>query len=260
METTTPTLAEMLSVFATLKVNFDPSTDLNFAYLKSKHMKLKLLDGLALLAVTEKAHDMAAVTMTNHVETKGGRTITKFYFMKNRDFTTDEAEYMNNLCDLLNNCPSDQLLTRLYELILPKCEAKIKSRLLKLQEMVREVADLIPSWNSPDQETVDQFSELYPTTPGAKWPDILRNFLCNGLNTDHYLRSEIKEVILLQCHIFDKRGWLSNVESPQLVKRFRKVAQYAMIVVNLSSTAIEGRKRRFYAVNLVSRCFFQPRH
>ena len=99
------TLPQILSVFATLKTNQNAQTDLTFFSPKPKH--LKLLDGLALLAVTEGSHDVAAVTMTNKIE--GNRTISKFHFTKNRDFSTDEVEYLNTLCDLLNSCPPHRL-------------------------------------------------------------------------------------------------------------------------------------------------------
>lgn len=256
---TTLTLAEMLSVFATLKVNLDPSTDLNFSNAKPKH--LELLDGLALLAVTEKAHDVAAVTMTSHAEATQSRIITKFHFMKNRDFTTDEAEYMNDLCDLLNTCPPHRLVIRLHELVFPKCREKIHGRLIKLQKTVQDVEGLIPSWSQPDKEAVEDFSALYPTTPGAQWPYILRTFLCDGLDPDRYYKSQNQGLILYQCHAFCESGLLSHLGSQQLVRRLRKVAQYVAIVRRLQKVAVKKRGRRSFALNLVSHfCILQPRH
>ena len=255
---TTLTLAEMLSVFATLKVKLDPLTKLNFSWVKPKH--LKLLDGLALLAVTEKAHDVAAVTMTSHAEATGSRIITKFHFMKNRNFTADETEYMNNLCDLLNNCPPHQLLFRLHDLVFSKCREKIHGRLIKLQETVRDVEGLIPSWNQPDKEALDIFSGLYPTASGAQWPDNLRDFLINGLNPDRFYKSQNPGLILYQCYAFSKPGLLSRLGSQQLVRRLRKVAQYVAIVMRLKRVAVQKRKRRIFALNLVGHFVLQPRH
>lgn len=258
MENTTLTLAEMLSVFATLKVSLDPSTNLNFSSRNPK--RLKLLDGLALLAVTEKEYDVAAVTMTSHAETTGSRIITKFHFMKNRDFMTDEAEYMNNLCDSLNTCPPHRLSSRLHELVFSKCRGKIHGRLIKLHKTVKEIADLIPSWSQPDQKFVDEFSVYYPTESVTEWPSILRHFLFNELNPDHYFKSQKPEVILARCYIFEKRGLLSYIGSLQLVRRLRKVTQYMAIVVRLEQLAKQERGRRVFALNLVSHCVLQPRY
>lgn len=251
-------LTEILSVFASLKVNFDPSMNLNFSSAKPKH--LKLLDGLALLAVTEGTHDVAAVTMTSHVEETESRTITKFHFMKNRDFTADEAEYLKNLCDLLNTCPPHRLGIRLHELVFPKCREKIHARLMKLAKTVKEFEKRIPEWNPPDKEDVDGFSAVYPTTPGANWPSILKDFLRNGLNPDRYYKSGDPGLILFQCQYFCKRGLLSCIGSQQLARRLGKVAQYGAIVFRLEKMAMQERKRRVFALNLVSHCVLQPRH
>lgn len=128
-------LSQILSVFATLKVNQNAMTDLkNFS---SKPKDLELLDGMALLAVTEGSHDVAAVTMNSHAEAQVGRTILKFHMINNRIFSIDEIKYLNNLCDLLNSCVRNRLLISLQELIIPKCRQKIIARLVKLQKKKR---------------------------------------------------------------------------------------------------------------------------
>lgn len=159
------TLPQVLSVFDILKTNKKcTGKSENFFSLKPKH--LKLLDGLALLAVTEGSHDVAAVTMTNEAE--GNRTISEFHFTKNRDFSTDEVDYLHTLCGLLNSCPFPPSFVKLalQDLILRRCRQKIISRQVKLQKTVKEHEESIPSWEQPNQKDVDKFSRVYPTAPG----------------------------------------------------------------------------------------------
>lgn len=241
------TLPQILSVFATLKTNQNAQTDLTFFSLKPKH--LKLLEGLALLAVTEGSHDVAAVTMINKAE--GNRTISQFYFTKNRDFSTDEVDYLNTLCGLLNSCPPHLLSSSLQDLILRRCRPKIISRLVKLQQTVKELEDSIPSWDQPSQEDVDKFSRVYPTAPGMTWAQILWSFLSHGLELDQFASSN-RPKPLFQSLLFFKRGFSSYLRSPQLTRRLRKVSAYAAIITRITKMAVQERTRRTFQVNLVS--------
>lgn len=255
-------LPQILSVFATLKVNQTPLTGLKFSRVERKRVErkhLKLLDGIALLAVTEGNHDVAAVTMTNHVEAQGNRTITKFHLIKNRNFSIDEVEYLNSLCDLLNSCVPHRLTTSVQELIVPKCRQKIIARLVKLQKTVRNLEKLIPTWDQPNKEDVDEFKRVYPTAPGSTWPQILSDFLNNGLHPAKFASSNSAKP-LHQCLYFFVIGLSSYLRSPQLTRRLRKVSDYAAIIRRISKVAIRERARRSFALNFVSHCILQRRH
>ena len=249
------TLPHILSVFATLKINQNAETDLRFSSPKSKH--LKLLDGLALLAVTEGSHDVAAVTMTNEAE--GNRIISKFYITKNRDFSTDEVNYLNTLCGLLNSCPPHLLSSSLQDLILQRCRQKIISRLVKLQKTVKELQESIPSWDQPSQEDVHRFSQVYPTAPGMTWAQILWSFLYHGLEPDQFASSNRPKPLFLSLYIF-KKGLSAYLGSPQLTRRLRKVSAYAAIITRMTKMAVQERARRAFQVNLVSHYILQRRH
>lgn len=243
-------LYEILSVFATLKVNHSSSIGLPFYSTPPKH--LKLLNGVALLTVTEGSHDVAAVTFTNHAKEQG-RILTKFHIMKNRTCSDAEAKYLNTLVDLLNTCAPHKLQIRLQDLILCNCRDKIIARLVKLQKSVEEFKELIPTWEEPNKKDIDKFKDVYEpsSTEDPSWKALLSDFLTNRLHPGHF-SSENSFTPLDESYFFVKGGLLSSIRSPQLARRLKKVSDYAAIIDRITKSALRERARRSFELNIVS--------
>ena len=245
-------LSEILSVFATLKVNHSPLIDLPYSSIRIK--RLKLLNSIALLTVTEGSNDVAAVTLTNHAQEQG-RILTKFHIMKNRTCSDEEVNYLNSLIDLLNSCPPHRLQISLQELIIFNCREKIIARLVKLQKSVNDSKELIPTWEEPNREDIDEFKVIYEpsSTEDLSWKALLLDFLTNGLHPSGFSSTK-SPLPLLQSYFFVKKGLLSNIRSPQIARRLRKVSDYAAIIDRISKLTLRERALRSFELKIVSRC------
>lgn len=194
--------------------------------------------------------------MTSHAEIEGNRTITRFHLMKNRDFSDAEVRYLRDLCNLLNSCAPHRLSSSVRDLVIANCQKKILSRLIKLQKSVRDIEDLIPSWGQPNETDVEAFKKLYPTAPGLSWPQILADFLKNGLQPSRFATANSPKP-LYQSRYFVKAGLLSCIPSPQLARRLKKVSDYVAIIISLTKMALRERGRRIIELNFVSHCILQ---
>lgn len=251
-------LSEILSIYATLKVNHDSPANPPFSS-SSRPKHLVLLDGIALLMVTEGSHDVAAATMTNHA-TKDNRTLTKFHIVKNRSCSSKEVDYLRRFIDLLNTCVPHRLQRGLWELIIPNCKDKILSRLVKLQKSVKDVQDDIANWGTPNQAHIDRFREVYkPSTTDPSWVGLLFDFLVNGLHPGRF-SSQSSAKPLFQTLFFLKIDFLPYLRSPQLVRRLKKIADYAAIITRITILTIQERPRRLFELNIVSCFILQRRH
>ena len=245
-------LYEILSVFATLKVNHSSLVDLPSSSTLTNH--LKLLNGIALLTVTEGSHDVAAVTFTNHAKEQS-RILTKFHIMKNRTCSDAEAKYLNTLIDLLNTCAPHRLQVRLQDLILYHCREKIIARLVKLQKTVKDFKELIPAWEEPTKENIDEFKDVYEpsSTEDPSWKALLLDFLTNRLHPGHF-SSENSFAPLDESYFFVESGLLSSIRSPQLARHLKKFSDYAAIIDRITKSALRERATRSFELNIVSRC------
>lgn len=253
-------LYEILSVFATMKVN--QTVEKSPCIKKSSNNKHpKLLDGIALISVTVGTSDVAAVTLTNRMG-DDGKITTCFYLAKNRDPTPAERTYYHELIELMNLGASHNLLDSLRTLILKNCRGKILSRLIKLQKAVNPVKESIATWGPPDlsaQSDAKLFLKCLraPTLDGksldGKWADYLAAFLMHSLHPNAFQSSGSVFPIVLAYMFTRMERLMSLIRSPKVGKRLKKIADYWAIIKRLEVQALAHRVTRVYELIIVSR-------
>lgn len=254
-------LNEILSVFATCKVDRSPSIERHhFSFYKldkpnkpNKHAKhLKLLNDIALLLVTEASDDVAAVCITNHARTNG-RTITRIHIMKNRSCTNEELEYFNEFVGVLNQCEASKILEALCNIVPKNCRQQIIARFVKLQKVVEAVKDRIPTWAEPKKDDLDDFRQFYKSsTSDSSWSQSLLDFPTKELCPSSFSSKELCQS-LIQAYLFVKNnGLLNSLRSTELVEQLKNVSDYIAIMQRMKELAIRERGRRVFELNIVS--------
>lgn len=245
----------ILSVFATFKVDRSPSIH-HHHFSSQRHKKhenrLKLLNDIALLLVTEASDDVAAVCITNHARTNS-RTVTRVHVMKNRSCTSEEMEYFNDFVKVLNECVASKLGEALYDVVLKNCRQQIIARLVQLQKVVEEVKDQISTWAEPEKNDLDNFRNFYKSsTSNSSWSQLLFGFLTKELYPSH-LSLENLDLSLTSAYFFVKNnGLLNSMRSTQLVEQLRNVSDYVAIIKRITTLASRERGRRVFELNIVS--------
>ncbi|KAI9768215.1 MAG: hypothetical protein M1840_005045 [Geoglossum simile] len=108
---------------------------------------LRLLNGIALLLITESKGDVAAVSLAHTA------TSIRFYFSKNRPCTLKEKEYIGMLLALIKGYhPSkiDEWSAEVLGVVLRMCIKKVKARLRKIASELRRCGLEISSWGPDD--------------------------------------------------------------------------------------------------------------
>ena len=257
-------LDEILHVYATLKIKSSmisptglallPSSSNNDSASVAKH--LNLLNGIALLMVTEAQSDVAAVTMSSHAQ--GGVTKTVFHLMKSRDPNETEIAYYKDFINLLNadQTNSDELQEKIEELTTINCRAKILSRAIKLQKAVIDVRNEIPTWGFPptSQNDVAEFTRQYPRSKNVSsaWPDLLDDFLVKGLHPENFTAGDIAFRLMLAHTFAFTENLLKTIRSPKLRRRLKKLAEYAQILLTITRRIKREKGKRIYGINVVS--------
>ncbi|KAN0072474.1 hypothetical protein V8E54_009403 [Elaphomyces granulatus] len=96
---------------------------------------LNLLDGIALLLVTEDKSDMTAVSFLQNSKT------INFFYAKNRPCTASEKAYIGSLLELIRNYdPSkeDQYTWDIVNIAVRTCLRKVRNRIQKLSKELRK--------------------------------------------------------------------------------------------------------------------------
>jgi hypothetical protein len=151
---------------------------------------LRLLDGIALILVTEGKGDVAAVSFVHTA------TSITFYFSKNRLCTLKEREYIGALLSMIRGYHPSEILKWSEEalgLILKMCIKKVKARLRKVTSELRRCGleamsggaddiDCLHIWRTPNHERglARTFTDDDPTkspVPGVSDRQIMVNYL-----------------------------------------------------------------------------------
>jgi hypothetical protein len=116
---------------------------------------LNLLDGIALLLVTEDKSDVAAASFLQKSKT------INFFYAKNRPCTASEKAYIGSLLELIRNYdPSeeDQYTWDILNIAVRTCLRKVRNRIQKLSKELRksgftaqlnsESVDSLPIWHT----------------------------------------------------------------------------------------------------------------
>ena len=245
-------LSGILSVFATFKVDRSPSVHHRHSPSQKHEKRLKYLNDIALLLVTEASDDVAAVCITNHGRTNG-RTITRVHVMKNRSCTSGELEYFDEFVQMLNQCVASKLLEVLCDIVLKNCRQQIIARLVKLQKVVEEVKDQISTWVEPEKDYLDKFRKFYKlSTSNSSWSQLLLGFLTKELYPSHFSLKKLN-LSLISAHFFvQNNGLLKSVRSTQLVEQLRNISDYITIIQGMTTLALRERGRRVFELNIVS--------
>ncbi|KAI9783099.1 MAG: hypothetical protein M1839_004268 [Geoglossum umbratile] len=104
---------------------------------------LRLLDGIALLLVTESKGDVAAVSLVHTA------TSINFYFSKNRPCTLKETEYIDTLLGMVRAYHPSEILgwsEEVLGVVLRMCVKKVKARLWKIASELRRCGLELSSW------------------------------------------------------------------------------------------------------------------
>jgi hypothetical protein len=180
---------------------------------QKKH--LNLLDGIALLLVTEGKGDVAAVSFV-HTSTS-----IEFYYSKNRLCTPQETAYVQRLLEMAGSFePSERRawVGRVLELVIQACFKKVKGRMRKITNELKKIGfssslrleDLnnLPIWRETDRkgEIVEAYRRTFPSKKpeeGVSDRDILFRYF-GGLFEVMGSEGQIggaKAAICLSCNI-----------------------------------------------------------
>lgn len=261
-------LVQILSVYASMKINrpmVSPACSDLFSSSSDRAAKhLRLLNGVALLMVTEGQSDVAAVTVSNHAH--GGMTRTVFHMMKNRDCNEVETAYYENFVRLLNahNMDSKELQRKLEQLIITNCRAKILNRASRLQKAVKEIRSNIPTWSLPSparQDEIAVFKRLYPrsTAELSSWPDLLDDFLVEALRPESFAKGDTAFLLMLIHYFVSTESLMTVIGSPKLGRRLKKLSEYARILMSITKHVTREKGRRIYEIKIVSFSTFSSR-
>ena len=183
-------LHEFLNVFATLKVNLPVDGSPCLVPSLGKH--LGLLNGIALLLVTEASSDAAAVTMTNNPA--AGKIKTIFHLVKNRVYNKGEESYYAKFMAIINELNSENMLTELANLVIENCRPKIMSRAIKIEQAVKDRRKNSIELEDPDESTreaIDRFRGwyLHESAKEKPWPEFLDHWLDNSIKPYMFAQS-----------------------------------------------------------------------
>jgi hypothetical protein len=251
-------LSEILSVFATLKVprTIMANSCINSSRSLKQNKSLKLLNGIALLLVTEETSDMGAATCTTHAE--DGRIVTRFHVVKNRECTSQERRYYEEFIKCLNNADASIMGEALLKLVLDNCRAKILNRAIKLQKAVKEYKNNTsgPTWGESDdtmREDIEMFKELYsPSTVHETWSDYLDDFFMEGLSPQNF-QTTVTGLPLLQAYVFaSTESLINSINSPIVMRRLKKLGDYNASLMRIKKLAIRERSKGMFELNIVS--------
>lgn len=173
------------SVYALSKVvhvvkdHNDMSDNLN----DHQRKRLRLLNDIALLLVTESKSDVAAVSLER---ISSG---VRFYYAKNRPETDDDRKHIKALRDLVSGAgdPTERIDQILYRVI-DGCRPKLFSRLQKLKRTILENKASTGPYLFGDQDdelheyyqiNCDEWYDVYPTAT-----EFLNDFLSELVNWD----------------------------------------------------------------------------
>lgn len=257
-------LSEILSVFATLKLHLPASTNSCLSppfssdpapVPKNKH--LKLLNGVALLLVTEGTSDVAAATVTNHA--KDDKIITKFYVVKNRQCTAKEHAYYQGFIKTLND-QSMGYSTRvqtLMSLILANCQEKILTRLLKIQQVLKDFKGTIKPWGEPngmmEPDIIFFLKKVYkPSNPDASWSEYLEDLFTKGLDPEEFTKTSDGKALWLACVFVSKPSFLSSLSSPKVVSCLRQLGDYVATLMSINKQVELWRGKRVFELDIGS--------
>jgi hypothetical protein len=264
------TLNEVLSVFATLKVNrnVDESpcicppkppasvTSPTRGKTTSTGKHLRLLNGIALLLVTERTSDVAAVTLSTSVHQQHAFTV--FHVIKNRECTATEKSYYSIFVKMINNPKNNripQLAEDLTDLVIQNCRPKILSRAVKLHQAFKEWKAICPEWDDATRSMKDdvaKFEELFKFS--KSWPDRLDYFFETTLNPQHLSSASMtgKRLLYLSYEFSRYESFLKALGSPKLIRRIKKLAAYYQAVKTIAKQALRNNDKREFAIEIVS--------
>ncbi len=261
-------LQEILSVFATLKVNLqaqdssclvdkvDENAELQKTPKLGKH--LKLLNCIALLLVTEATSDGSAVTLTN--SPGAGKIKTVIHFVKNRESSDQEKSYYTKFMETINTADKQALPLELINLILDNCRPKIIKRVTKVEQAIQERKKLGLSPKDPDESTrkaIDDFRKWYQleSAKDKPWPDFLDHWLESTLKPKYFAQGNglsAGHKILWEVHEFTKSDdLLRALQSPKLGRRLKKLATYYQALRVIVRYVRLHRDKRSFELNIV---------
>jgi hypothetical protein len=265
-------LYEVLSVFATLKIQRTAETNPSFSSSKSlvnidddsldapssaqkKH--LRLLNGVAVLLVTEGTSDVAAATMTSHAQ--GDMVNTTFHVIKNRECTEKERAYFEKFVTIINEKEIDYSSMRdsLSTLVLQNCRAKIVSRATKLRKAVDDVKKNFDTWrvsNDSMKEEIPLLRELCKPSvvEEASFSDLLTEFLTNRMDPNVFAETK-SPYPLWSVFLFVKLdGIMKSLGSPKLIRRLNKMADYARAIKTIVTQAKHKNDKKIFTLDIVS--------
>lgn len=169
--------------------------DIASSYNAHQRMRLRLLDDIALLLVTESSSDVAAVSFQRH------QAGVVFWYSKNRPSTVDECEHIKTLIKCLkaeNSTVDDRLRAMLAESF-KICGPKIRSRLAKLKSALSVIP--VNDWHVQEDPQgslhryfEDRLEDWYGEGSGPI--SFLRGFL-SDLHSLKVKESEPDQILLL---------------------------------------------------------------
>ena len=183
-------LYEVLNVFAKLKVKIPVDASPCLVPFVGKH--LGLLNGIALLLVTEASSDVAAVTITNH--SNAGKIKTIFHLVKNRVCNNGEESYYAMFMTIINESNLENMLSELVNLVLKNCRSKIMSRAIKIEQVVKDRKKSYVEPESSDESTREAIVKfrgwyLHESAKDKPWPEFLDHWLENSMKPQMFAPS-----------------------------------------------------------------------
>jgi hypothetical protein len=265
------TLNGILFVFATLKVSrkddqnpciCPPKTSAGsisstHGQSSSNGKHLRLLNGIALLLVTEATSDVAAVTISTNIHQQHARTV--FHVIKNRDCTAAEKSYYNAVVKMINDTKKykqiQPLADDLTDLVIQNCRPKILSRVLKLHQALKDWKAICPVWDDAThsmKDDVASFEEWFASN--KSWPDRLDYFFETTLNPRHLSPASIKgkPLLFLSYEFSIHESFMKALGSPKLIRRMKKLAAYYQAVKTIAKQALLNNDKREFAIEIVS--------
>lgn len=270
------TVPEILSVFATLKIHRSATTNpcrditkipswrhkdaipIYQSCKKTANRKnLRLLDGIALLLVTERTSDGAAVSMTNRAH--GELIKTTIHMVKNRECTEKEKNYYETFIELINDSTinSVTLEDELSNLVLENCRAQIINRAVKLRRAIKRYRNVHRTWraeNSTIQKDISEFRKLYKLSAfkAPTWPELLDHFLLEGLHPDQFSTTEGGRALWLVHEFVINDHLLNSIPSLKVTSRLRKLAEYVQTLLTITKHVARKRRNRIFQLEIVS--------
>ena len=262
-------LHEILSVFATLRLKCPAAESSCFVTPGSGEGKhLRLLNGIALLLVTDAKSDVAAVTISTF-PLEGGRLEHVFHLVKNRSCTASEELYYSKFMELINkgrNSDYTTLFHCLMDLIIDNCRPKISIRAGRIQRAIqdREAYNIVP----------DEENNLHPLTraelkefqewsgaervEGISWFELVVRWMKTYLHPQLFENSKRRKHVYLALMGADNLSQHTNLVkalgSPRLERQVGKLAMYAQSLRRILRRVLHQcpSARAVYRLELVS--------